>query len=272
MSASDPEATYGLPPSTVNLDNDFLKRRRDALVGEYVELFQGIKDGRISVEDAASRQADREIQSEAENSHDPLTGLLNRRGFFELFDMDLLAFRRTIHNTQNPTKETAQDEQTTSAPVFGSLVLLDLDNFGIINKTKGDDFGDSVLQQVAIVLTEGVRPDDLVTRFGGEEFVLFLKGTNADDGAKVIERIRQALPQQTLTNSGYEQTATFGVMEFTQGLTEEQLIVPQNREVLFQQTYEGVIEAKKQGKDGGKNVTFINRGNGVVERFISATA
>lgn len=270
MAASDPEVNYHLTPNTVNLDNDYLKRRKDVLRVEYQDFFQKIKDGLISVEDAALQQAERDIKTEAEASHDPLTGLLNRLGFFELFDVDLLAFRRTLHNAQSSAQET--EGKPVATPTFGSLVLLDLDNFGIINKTKGDEFGDTVLQQVAATLTEGVRPDDLVTRFGGEEFVLFLRGANLDAAAKVIERIRQALPRQTAANLGYEQTATFGVMEFPNNLTQEQLMIPQNRETLFQGAYNGVIEAKKQGKDSGKNVVFINRGNGIVEKVTPLVA
>lgn len=243
------EATYGLP-SYENKDDELTQKRREALEREYLSLLQAVKMGSIPVEKAAIELADKDIQNEAESGHDSLTGLLNRRGFFELFDVDLLSFRRAIHDAKADEK-----------PTFGCLVLLDLDDFGIINKTKGDAFGDSILQQVAISLVEGIRPDDLVTRFGGEEFVILLRRANLTDAGKFVDRIRESIPQQTSSNlDGYKQTASFGIMEFPHGLTEEQLSMPGNRESLFKDAYDGVIEAKNEGKKAGKNVTVLNRG------------
>lgn len=256
MTVGDPEANYGLSPFKLNPDDEFLERRRAALEREYLSLFQAIKMGSILVEKAALEQAEKDLRNEAESGHDGLTGLLNRKGFFELFDVDLLAFRRTIH-----------DAKANEKPTFGCLVLLDLDNFGILNTTKGDAFGDEILQQVAVSLQEEVRPDDLVARFGGEEFVLFLMGAKLEDAGQVVERIRKLIPHQTSSNLGYEQTASFGVVEFPLGLTEEQLSIAQNRESLFKDVYDGVIEAKIEGKRIGKNVTILNRGNGNLDRI-----
>lgn len=249
MTSSDPEATYGLRPYEKQ-DDELTQRRRKALEREYLSLLQAVKTGLVSVEKSAIELADKDIRNEAESHRDGLTGLLNRRGFFERFDVDTLSFRRTIHGVKT-------DEELT----LGCLVLLDLDDFGIINKTKGDAFGDAVLQQVAISLVEEVRPDDLVARFGGEEFVIFLRLANLTDAGKVVERIRESIPRQTASNlGGYKQTASFGIIEFPHGLTEEQLTMPGNRESLFKDAYNGVIAAKNEGKKLGKNMTVSNRG------------
>lgn len=252
MTGGDTEAKYGLPPSKTNPENRLIQLRREELLREFLGLFQAVEAGAISPEAAAQEQTDRFLKLEEENGHDPLTGLLNRRGFFEAFDTDLLVFSRTIH----PVPEGTIDDNST----LGCLVLMDLDDFGALNKTKGDSFGDSMLQQVAVALIDGIRPDDHAARFGGEEFMLFLRGADSSNGVKVVERLRESLPKHSLSVLGYEQTGTFAVVEFPRHLTETQLKSPEFRESLFKQAYEDAIEAKNAGKKEGKNVTMTKIG------------
>jgi len=98
---------------------------------------------------------------------DALTGLLNRRALFDLFnDSDL--------------------------PPFTSVVVFDLDRFKMVNDTHGHPAGDEVLRRFADTLRWGVRSIDTVARLGGEEFAVVLPRSNSESAVQVAERIRRA--------------------------------------------------------------------------------
>lgn len=106
-------------------------------------------------------------------STDTLTGLMNRRAFFEKIDLVRKA------KPESPM----------------SLLLMDLDHFKQVNDKKGHDAGDAVLQSVAQVLTGIARKTDVVARWGGEEFVVGLMHT-AETGARIAaERVRRAIAE-----------------------------------------------------------------------------
>ncbi len=74
-----------------------------------------------------------------------------------------------------------------------SVSLLDVDHFKRFNDEHGHDAGDEVLIAVAKVLTDNVRPTDLVARYGGEEFVVIFTETDADNAVVAANRVRQAV-------------------------------------------------------------------------------
>ncbi len=76
-----------------------------------------------------------------------------------------------------------------------SLAILDLDRFKPINDTYGHDTGDAVLQQAAGVLQSDKRTEDVLARWGGEEFVLLLPKTTKEEAAILIQRIVQGMPE-----------------------------------------------------------------------------
>lgn len=122
---------------------------------------------------------------------DPLTGLLNRRGFFEAVAA-LMA-----HNRRRMT------------PV--SVLAFDLDHFKSINDRYGHGVGDAVLQMFAKVARETLRASDIVGRLGGEEFVAVLPSTLAE-AAIAAERVRTALAAaSSLVRDGQRVTATVSV-------------------------------------------------------------
>lgn len=237
-------------------EGSFKSRRRKELIKLNTDFGNRLLEGTVSIEQFAEEQTERDLQKEAEAERDYLTGLLNRRGFSNRFEEKLLEFRRVLH---------ALGEQTQTG-TLGCLVLLDLDNFGSVNKEHGDSFGDSTLQQVAIALIENVRPEDLVARFGGEEFVIFLPGAKLENSIHVVERIRRNIPKQTAANlDNFRQTATFGLMQFPDNLTEEEIVKPESRERLFSEAYKGVIEAKLFAKKEGKDMTAVKKTDGTIE-------
>ncbi len=97
---------------------------------------------------------------------DPLTGLYNRRGFKELT-------RRYRHSDNH------------------CLIAIDIDHFKKINDAWGHDAGDAVLISLAALLRATCRSGDIINRFGGEEFILFLPDTHLTDAVALAERIRK---------------------------------------------------------------------------------
>ncbi|WP_375282340.1 GGDEF domain-containing protein [Pseudooctadecabacter sp.] len=77
----------------------------------------------------------------------------------------------------------------------GVVLMIDIDHFKSVNDTHGHLVGDAVIRKVAQVLRENCRPQDIVCRFGGEEFVLFLDGAEPDSGAFMAERLRRKVAQ-----------------------------------------------------------------------------
>jgi diguanylate cyclase (GGDEF)-like protein len=129
------------------------------------------------VRQAEQRLAEQEkkIQElESLASTDPLTGLMNRRGFENFFTQELERTRR--HNT------------------FGSvLLLIDLDKFKEINDVYGHQAGDACLKKVAECLLKNIRCVDAAARIGGDEFAVLLSHTDPEKSANCVHQIKRAI-------------------------------------------------------------------------------
>jgi diguanylate cyclase (GGDEF)-like protein len=124
---------------------------------------------------------------------DPLTQLANRRYFDErIQEMVSLAKRR-------------------SQPL--SLIMTDIDKFKHVNDAFGHDAGDRVLVGYAELMKQAVRKEDLVARFGGEEFIILLPHTGSDEAYALAERIRERLSQQDFLGNHHRVTASFGISQ-----------------------------------------------------------
>jgi diguanylate cyclase (GGDEF)-like protein len=125
---------------------------------------------------------------------DELTGLYNRRHLLKILDQ-----QRAIANREG-------------TPFV--LAFIDLDKFKLINDLYGHGIGDEVLCQFSELLTDSVREIDLVSRYGGEEFVLLLNGVGIDTATIVVERIRQAVEVLPFTQSDLHMTISVGITEY----------------------------------------------------------
>jgi diguanylate cyclase (GGDEF)-like protein len=116
--------------------------------------------------------------------------------------------------------EAALEKEIGRADRFGepfSLVVGDIDDFKTVNDRYGHQTGDEVLKEFAAALRETVREIDLAGRWGGEEFVVGLPGTDLAGGARLAERVRAAFAERTMeapSGDRFHVTATFGVAEF----------------------------------------------------------
>jgi diguanylate cyclase (GGDEF)-like protein len=152
-------------------------------------------------------------------TEDPLTGLGNRR--------KLDAALREL--TTQPTSPTC-------------LLFIDLDCFKYVNDTFSHAIGDEVLRAVAVILQRESRERDVVARYGGDEFVVMLRGAALRTGAHVAERIRKAVAahQWGRIAPGLQVRVSVGVAEHRVGMSYEQLMAAADA---------AVYDAKEAGRD-----------------------
>jgi diguanylate cyclase (GGDEF)-like protein len=132
------------------------------------------------------------------SQYDHLTGLANRYALHQRFNVEIDLARQT--------------QQTFS------LILLDLDYFKDINDTFGHEAGDNVIKEFALLLKSMVRENDLVGRWGGEEFLILCSQTSQKGAFQLAEQIR--LQVQTMDFSVDRQiTVSFGLSDYRQGET-----------------------------------------------------
>jgi diguanylate cyclase (GGDEF)-like protein len=123
---------------------------------------------------------------------DPLTGMLNRRGFEGRFRLEI--------------------ERTARTGEPFALLLGDIDHFKALNDEYGHIAGDEALAAIGLALRDGCRTIDTAARIGGEEFALLLPATASDAGFDAAERLREAVGALT-GPSGDRLTISFGVVE-----------------------------------------------------------
>jgi diguanylate cyclase (GGDEF)-like protein len=155
---------------------------------------------------------------------DALTGLANRRAMQERGRAELKGAQRT------------------GAPV--SVILSDLDHFKNINDQYGHEAGDAALSRAALVLRRAVRESDVVGRWGGEEFMAILPGTDAAGAAEVAERMRLAIAVTTFDGVAEPQTISLGVA------SSEQLADPgMEWDLLIKEADQRLYRAKHEGRN-----------------------
>ncbi|KAF6661893.1 GGDEF domain-containing protein [Pantoea sp. EKM101V] len=145
---------------------------------------------------------------------DPLTGLCNRRGFSAL------------------AAQSDNDHEQ-------CVIAIDIDHFKKINDWYGHDAGDAVLVSLAALLRQASRTGDIVSRFGGEEFILLLPETSLPDAARTAERIRESVSATLFPFVG-TMTISAGVASRDHN---------SEREALLRRADEALYEAKGAGRN-----------------------
>ncbi len=162
--------------------------------------------------------------------HDPLTGLVNRKGFSAAL------------------KDAVDAKEEGALPPC--LLMLDIDHFKKINDTYGHIFGDRVLKMVATILKNCLKGKDTPSRYGGEEFAVVLPDTPLPGARRVAEDIRLTIEKgkiQRLRDREYVGciTVSIGVASLKTGETEQQLI-------------ERADAALYASKNGGRNRVTVS--------------
>ena len=185
---------------------------------------------------------ERETHLQQQADKDPLTQTWNRR-YFEKLVPEFI--KECIKKSQN-----------------FSLLLLDADKFKNINDTYGHKTGDKVLIELAQICRSSLREDDVVARFGGEEFVIFLNNTDSVSAFKVAERLRQNIAADKIfddKNNAITFTVSIGVVSSEKTDSLDVLLrqvddamylaknAGRNRVALYDEQKVGALMAQKQG-------------------------
>lgn len=139
------------------------------------ELIATREQARLAEERIAKLQEELD-EASRQMRHDQLTGTLNRRGLEEVFE-----------------KEAARAQRRGSTLSIG---LLDIDHFKKLNDTLGHHTGDAALVHLANVVRKHLRPQDVLARFGGEEFLILLPETETDDAYRALIRLQRELTRE----------------------------------------------------------------------------
>lgn len=162
-------------------------------------------------------------------SKDDLTGLANRRRFFDLVSREFERARRYHH------------------PV--SLLLLDIDHFKNVNDAYGHRAGDLVLCELATLLRSKLRSTDTLGRFGGEEFAVLLPHSDLQGAAEVADRLRQAAASTPIRLDGLKKeiivTLSMGVTQFRSDSSE----TPDTLDAVLERADKALYEAKRLGRN-----------------------
>ncbi len=156
---------------------------------------------------------------------DALTNALNRRAFSGILERE---FRRA--------------ERYNSAL---TLMVIDLDHFKMVNDTYGHLAGDQVLREMAVIFQKSLRDIDVLIRYGGEEFVIILPGTNLQKGMVVANRIKDRVENAIFNEAerGLHMTVSIGIANYPV------LPIIASPKALFSQADQALYAAKRQGRN-----------------------
>ncbi|RJS04250.1 hypothetical protein XnspCFBP7698_13475 [Xanthomonas sp. CFBP 7698] len=172
---------------------------------------------------------------------DALTGLRNRKTFDDVI-------LRLFSGAQSTTEQGVW------------LGIVDIDHFKRVNDTFGHLYGDEVLLLVAQLMQRTFRQDDLLFRFGGEEFVIVLRGVDRECAVGLFERFRLAVAEHVFPQVG-QVTLSTGIVELTQGR-------------LISQSLDEADKALYWAKQHGRNRAAVYAelvGNGQLQHAIQPT-
>lgn len=189
-------------------------------IDQFVQLAMAYLTSTVLAYYYESTRTRHENQLKIMSGRDYLTGLDNRRGFFERA-IPVLAQAKRMRQPY-------------------CVVLLDLDDFKQINDRFGHDKGDLALRAAAETIMANSRSYDLAGRWGGEEFILLLPQCSAEGGWSLAEKLRHALEENTMPD-GWRITASFGVAVNADGNEEFDAVVARADAHLY--------EAKQNGKN-----------------------
>ena len=203
-------------------------------------LFQQM-DEQISKRTIKLEQALIDLQSLKEHYEnisilDQLTGLYNRHYFYEQIEFAIANSRR-----------------------YGQalcLLILDLDQFKIVNDLYGHGFGDEVLRKVSKTLQQQVRESDILVRYGGEEFIVIFTNTDCKNGNIFAERIRKNIESLSWEKEGFVQTLSIGLYCLNNECCGNNEVDATSIDSLIHYADTALYKAKDLGRN--KVVTFSN--------------
>lgn len=176
------------------------------------KLYSNFRYQRLLIENEEKEKKLKELSIK-----DGLTGLYNHKHMYEQLSLAIKRYQRH----RKPL----------------SIIMIDLDNFKLINDKYGHVKGDEILRDISKILKKNSREEELVGRYGGEEFIILLPNVTKDEAVKAAERLRHDIEKSQCYGIHY--TASFGVYMYESGSPEK--FVSKADQLLYQ--------AKKDGKN-----------------------
>lgn len=129
-----------------------------------------------------------------------------------------------------------------------SLVMFDIDHFKVVNDTYGHDVGDIVLSHVANLAKNSLRPQDIIGRYGGEEFIILLPTTNVENAFQLADTIRGRISEGSVSAEDYhiDVTSSFGIAYIE--------MIPGNQQAAMKQAVKKADHALYAAKKNGRNI------------------
>jgi len=122
---------------------------------------------------------------------------------------------------------------------YFTLIMFDIDHFKVLNDTYGHSFGDHVLVHIARIVKQTIRSSDMLFRYGGEEFIVFLPNTNLEAAVITAEKIRQVITEYEFGHE-HNVSASFGVTQY-------------DRQSTIKDVLKKVDQLLYSAKDSGRN-------------------
>ncbi len=159
------------------------------------KLEEKVKERTVELENVVTRLKLHTEELLYEATHDHLTGIYNRQKLTKELDNEI---KRTLRYTNK-----------------FSIIMMDIDHFKGVNDTYGHDVGDEVLIAITTLATKHIRNIDTLARWGGEEFMILLPETSANNATIVANKIREDIDNSCLTSiKACHITSSFGVSEY----------------------------------------------------------
>ncbi|MDA8227157.1 MAG: EAL domain-containing protein, partial [Desulfitobacterium hafniense] len=189
----------------------FLRKDGQAVwVNVTSSTIEGISQGKFGLGMAEDITARKQMEEELKYlaTHDFLTGVLNRYSFDERLSKVIKKGKQGVES---------------------ALLLIDIDNFKLVNDYKGGhETGDEALKMIAGILQSSIREEDLLARYGGDEFAVLLEEVSLDDALEIAERIRTGVDEQVLylskNNSYYNFSVSIGIAKINGAIEKERLV------------------------------------------------
>ena len=196
-----------------------LKRDRDELEAIINERTRELSEANRRLEQEIEERKALENELKKIATTDPLTGILNRRRFTEIFQAEINRSRRY----RSPT----------------SVIIFDIDHFKSINDTHGHGVGDEVLREVTRRVGAATRDVDVFARWGGEEFIILTPSCDLRCAMEFAERLRALISATEFPHAGHI-TCSFGVAQYQEGDDMIKIIEKADRKL---------YEAKNKGRN-----------------------
>jgi diguanylate cyclase (GGDEF)-like protein len=186
---------------------------------------------RQELEDATKVLSESNQQLDRLAHKDALTDLLNRRGLDQVLSREIAWAHR--HGSSM------------------MALIIDLDDFKKINDNMGHSTGDGVLRELAARIQQPLRSTDFTARVGGDEFLILLPDTDAAEGIKIAEKVREAISEKpfVISSQSINVTISVGVVSLTGATT--------TIDDLLSETHQALYQSKRQGKN---RVSFDGKG------------